>query len=329
VIDGWKGSDDDLSAVSDIGSIGSEARAVISRAGYQLLLDELIIDRECERMLYRARPHPDGVELSGPEDELDVLTDAVAFEANHASNRSKRLRWNEIYDHLEPQTEDWIESLVDVFTDELSHFELVVGRAPVGELIRERIAAVVSQLGISEQSARQYMTEEVLRDLARNAAVELADERPGADLFAQPRNISIGIRTIGRTLAALSEAAHVRVSNQDTVGAHGLLEIISLFGQILSKRSASGSDDALQLPQAALTRSARLLAATLDEHEGDAFHEHEFVNVLSPSSSLDVTSGSAGRQCDRGYSAVTSVTADRVEDSSTIAFPSAKAATRD
>jgi len=44
VIDGWKGSDDDLSAASYIGSIGSEVRAVISRAGYQLLLDELIID---------------------------------------------------------------------------------------------------------------------------------------------------------------------------------------------------------------------------------------------------------------------------------------------
>jgi hypothetical protein len=89
VIDGWKGSDDDLSVVSDIGSIESEARAVISRAGYQLLLDELIIDRECERMLFRARPHPDGVELSGPEDDFDVLTDAVAFEANPASKSIK------------------------------------------------------------------------------------------------------------------------------------------------------------------------------------------------------------------------------------------------
>ena len=64
------------------------------------------------------------------EDEFDVLTDAVAFEANHASKRSKRLRWDEIYDQLEPQTEDWIESLVDVFTDELGHFELDSRESP-------------------------------------------------------------------------------------------------------------------------------------------------------------------------------------------------------
>lgn len=264
VIDGWKGSDVDLSTVSDIGSIGSEVRKVISRAGYQLLLNELIIDQDCERILYRARPHPDGVELSGPEDDFDVLMDAVASEAHHAINRSQRLRWNELYDQLEPKTEDPIEALVDVFADELSHFELVVGRAPVGELIRERIAAVAAQLGISDHAARGYMTEEVLRDLARDAAVELADERPGADLFAQPRNIGIGIGTIGRTLAALAESAHVRVASQDAVGAHGLLEMISLLGQILSQRSAAGSEDEVQLPQAAVTRCARLLEATAE-----------------------------------------------------------------
>lgn len=213
MIDGWTGSDVDLSTVSDIGSIGSEVRKVISRAGYQLLLDELIIDQDCERILYRARPHPDGVELSGPEDDFDVLMDAVSSEANHAIKRLQRHRWNELYDQLDPQTEDSIEALVDVFADELSLFELVVGRAPVGELIRERIAAVAAQLGVSERTARRYTTDEVLRDLARDAAVELADERPGADLFAQPRNIGVGIGTIGRTLAALSEAAHVRVAN--------------------------------------------------------------------------------------------------------------------
>jgi len=30
------------------------------------------------------------------------------------------------------------------------------------------------------------------------------------------------------------------------------------------------------------------LAATLDEHEGDTLHEHEFVNVLSPSSAFEM-----------------------------------------
>jgi hypothetical protein len=182
-------------------------------------------------------------------------------EVNHASNRSKRLRWDEIYDQLDPPTGRSIESLVDVVTDELSQFQLVIGRAPVADLIQERIAMVVSQLGISERSARQYMTEDALRELARRAAVELADEQPGADLFGQPRTITVGIPIIGRTMAALAEAGHVRIDNQDTVGAHGVLEMVSLFGQIESERSNT-SDDAVLLPQAALTRSARLLEAT-------------------------------------------------------------------
>ena len=38
VIDGWRGSDDDLSAISSTGSKGSPVRAVISRTEYQLLL---------------------------------------------------------------------------------------------------------------------------------------------------------------------------------------------------------------------------------------------------------------------------------------------------
>jgi hypothetical protein len=218
VIEGWKSSDDDLSAISETGSIRSPICAVISRTGYQLLLDELITDRECECMLYRARPHPDGVELSGTEDEFEVLTDAVAFEENHASTRTKRLRWNEIYDQLDHSGQNWIESLVDAVVDELSHFELVIERARVAVIIRERIAMVVCQSGISQQSARQYMTEDALRELARSAAVELADEQPGADLFGQPRTISVGIATIGRTVAALAEVAHVRQAAGKSLG---------------------------------------------------------------------------------------------------------------
>ena len=261
VIDGWKFSDDDLSAISDTDTAGSEVRAVISMSGYQLMLDDLLVGRDCERMIYRARLHCDGVELFGTEDDFEELTDAVAMEANHATNSSKRRRWDEIYDQLDPPSDGSIESLVDVVTDELRQFHLVIGRAPIADLIRERIATVVSQLGISERSARRYMTEDALREIARRAAIELVDEQPGADLLGEPRTITVDIPIVGRTLAALAEAGHLRIDGQDTVGAHGVLELVSLFGQIESERS-NISDDAVLLPRAALTRSARLLDAT-------------------------------------------------------------------
>jgi hypothetical protein len=72
-----------------------------------------------------------------------------------------------------------------------------------------------------------------------------------------------------------------------------------------------------------------LSPATLNDHEGVTLREHVFVNVLSPSCSSWRRDARAVAARGAGYSAVTSVTAARAEDSSTIAFDSAKAATRD
>ena len=128
----------------------------------------------------------------------------------------------------------------------------------------------------SSSDERQYMTEDALRELARHAAVELGDEQAGANLLGQPRNIRVGIPTIGRTLAALAEAAHVKVGIQDTVGVHGALEMVSLFGQIVSERSDTASA-AVSLPQAALTRSARLLEATAEMIGQEAVSSYDLV----------------------------------------------------
>jgi hypothetical protein len=133
----------------------------------------------------------------------------------------------------------------------------------VAELVRQRLAAVATGLRISEQSARRYVDEESLRDLARQAALELAVEQPGADLHAQPRTIPVPLGTLGRTIAALAEAGHVRVTNADAVGASGALDLISLVGQVLHEQPEPAIGPVL-LPQAALARAARLLEASAE-----------------------------------------------------------------
>jgi len=85
--------------------------------------------------------------------------------------------------------------------------------------------------------------------------VQLADEQPGASLHGQPRIIPVTLQTIGRTTAALAEAAHVRVLNSDVVGAHGALEVISLLGLFLHELPTIPTGP-IDLPQAALTRGA-------------------------------------------------------------------------
>jgi hypothetical protein len=101
---------------------------VITKLAHQLLLDELFAAlRGCERMLYRAQPHPEGVELSGSEADFEELKGAVAFEANHATGRTRRRRWDDVYASLYHGGQSWIEPLVDVVVEELDGFDLVAG----------------------------------------------------------------------------------------------------------------------------------------------------------------------------------------------------------
>jgi hypothetical protein len=134
----------------------------------------------------------------------------------------------------------WLETSTDVVVDELACFGLVASRAQVSEVIRQRVVTVASALGITEQSARRYLLEENLRELARGVAVTLADEQPGADLPEQPRTVPMSLQIFGRTVAALAEAAHQRERNADAVGVHGALQMISFFAQRLHPLRRAG-----------------------------------------------------------------------------------------
>jgi hypothetical protein len=131
------------------------------------------------------------------------------------------------------QRRSWLEDSTDVVVDELGRFDLVASRAHVSELIRDRFTAVATGLNIKEQSARRHLHEEALRDLAREVAVRLADEQPGANLHQLPRTIPMSPQGFGICIAALAEVAHFRELNADTVGVHGALQVISLFAQAL------------------------------------------------------------------------------------------------
>jgi len=88
-IEGWQGLPPDLSGVAQADEEGEQfVSVVLPEKTYQLLLDELYIDRHCERLLYSAQLGPGGAELSGPEEDFEELEGVVAFEANHARPRS-------------------------------------------------------------------------------------------------------------------------------------------------------------------------------------------------------------------------------------------------
>jgi hypothetical protein len=269
IVDGWQGSEYDLSQVPR--AEGAEAsRAVLPERAYELLLGSHLLERDSERVVYAARPCAGGVELSGSEEEFDALSGTVAFESNHAPTREAQRRWDEVFECLmgalepdPPPRRTWLERSTAVVIEELGVLGLVGGREQVAALVRERLGALAAGLRITERSARRYLGEEQLRGLAREVAVQFAEERPGADLLSQPRTVPVPLDTFGRTVAALAEAGHVRVANSDAVGAHGALQLLSLFGQVVAGLPAPGGGQVF-LPQAALARGARLLEATAE-----------------------------------------------------------------
>jgi hypothetical protein len=261
VIDGWQASPYDLSAPVEPEESDQMVRVVLPERGYRLILEELHLDPECERLVYRARPVEGGVELSASEEDFEELAGAIAFEANHATTRERQRRLDGLAARLGPEVPGSLEGSADIVLEEFEKLGLVASRAHVTELLHHRVAMVATALGISEESAGRYLDEESLREIARGAAVQLADEQPGADLLSQQRTIPIPLDVLGRSIAALAEAAHVRELKADNVGVHGALQAISLLGQLLHEHPAAASAP-IRVPQAALARGARLLEAT-------------------------------------------------------------------
>jgi uncharacterized membrane protein YfcA len=175
------GSPDDLSAMSQCDEGGSPVITVVTQQAYQLLLGDLIIDRKCERMLYGARPHPNGVEISGNEDDLAELMGAVAFEANHSTTRNRQRRWGDIYESLDLVSHSWIEQRADVVVDELARF-LWFGIAGIGgSLLGSRLNRAVDPtvLLVAFSGLMLIAAWRMWRSVGARSPVTSVEESPG------------------------------------------------------------------------------------------------------------------------------------------------------
>jgi hypothetical protein len=151
----------------------------------------------------------------------------------------------------------WLDDRAAELMDELDQLGLILSRDQARRLVKERVQAVANGMRITEQSARRYVDGESVRDLARLLAMEFAEEQPGVDVLAAPRIIPMPPQMLGQVVAALAEAGQLRLAGNDADGASGLLQVISMLGQVLNDWDSSGRS--MLLPQAALTRGARLL----------------------------------------------------------------------
>ena len=104
-------------------------------------------------------------------------------------------------------------------------------RQRAGEMITGQVRAVATLMRVTEATARTYLGDEIIKDMARRMLFEFVDERPGADLMEAPRTVPLPLALVGITVAALAEAMQVRAANEPP--GH-LGDVITTYAQTLS-----------------------------------------------------------------------------------------------
>ncbi len=125
-----------------------------------------------------------------------------------------------------------------MLVEELAACGMHLARRHAGELITDRVRAVAALMRVTELTARRYLDEETVRDMARRMLFEFAGEQPGADLMEVPRTVPLTGVLAGVIVAALAEAMQVRAANEppdrlgDVVATYG--QVLSAFGQVIA-----------------------------------------------------------------------------------------------
>jgi hypothetical protein len=73
---------------------------VVSNEAGASLRESLLLDADCERVIYGARTHHGQILLSATDDQLDELLGYLAAEANHETNRRRQQRLDAAYNEL-------------------------------------------------------------------------------------------------------------------------------------------------------------------------------------------------------------------------------------
>jgi hypothetical protein len=164
----------------------------------------------------------------------------------------------------------WLDNKIDVFLEELAASGMHLDRQRAGELITGQVRAVATLMRVTQATARTYLDDETIKDMARRMLFEVAGERPGADLLEAPRTVPLPLALVGITVAALAEAMQVRAANEPP--AH-LADVITTYAQTLSglgqitagaAPKRPGNPAKILFPPALLRRAARYIGAAAD-----------------------------------------------------------------
>lgn len=99
VISNWADSAYDLRR-RRLTAVAAVHEVVITDEVASALRELVLLDPDCERLVYGMRAHKRGAALAATEDDLEELIGFVAAEANHEPNRRRQRRLDAAFDSL-------------------------------------------------------------------------------------------------------------------------------------------------------------------------------------------------------------------------------------
>ena len=99
VISNWADSPYDLRC-RRLSVAGDVDEVAVSDKTAAVLRELVLLDPDCERLVYGMRAHPDGAALLTSADDLEELIGFVAAEANHEPNRRRQDRLDAAFNTL-------------------------------------------------------------------------------------------------------------------------------------------------------------------------------------------------------------------------------------
>lgn len=154
----------------------------------------------------------------------------------------------------------WADERAQVLVDLLGERGLTISLSASRVLVVDQVEQVRQQTGVSERTARAYVTNDALAAMADSVAFSLVEEFPGADLHTLARTVPMSASLAGRTLTALAESLLLYVEHGpgDAIADTPMRELtvmLSLLGLFM----AEGDGSMVAVPPAFLIRAARKL----------------------------------------------------------------------
>lgn len=158
----------------------------------------------------------------------------------------------------------WITTKAALLVERTAALGMTIDQDVAETLIQDRLRAVAAAMRVTEATARRYLDDDTIGELAASMVASFVEEQPGLDLAGADPDTGIEPRLAALAVTALAEATLVHLANPGRVGAGLVGECVGMLSIHGTRLYQSVGDDVVAVSRAWLRRAARYLEAAAD-----------------------------------------------------------------